>query len=124
MRSQSLSANNNLHIVWLSSTIFIAIGQIAIAVIISYTPSEGDRAIDYFEWLDMPLNLLLQTTFVALLFAIVMTWVYFIAYHANPVFIDYVTCIVITILGFGLFFLLRYIMHLVLLSRLRTTMLQ
>lgn len=114
---------SHIEVVWLASAILLALGQVTIVAVMSYAPDDVDKAIDYYEWVSFPLDWLLKLTFVSLLFAIAMTWFYFVALANNPSSIGYAISIVVTIIGIALFFLLDLIMHRVLMSRLRPAIL-
>ena len=107
-----------IEIVWLAAAIFFGLVQVGISVVASISPLTPDEAIDYLEWVLKPLTFLFDVSFLSLLFAVVMTWVY--ALTNGPSVVGIVMSSVVMLLAGVTFYAMRTLLTNVLLGRLRS----
>ena len=105
-----------LEISWLAVALFFVFPQVIVGIIISSTPSNLDDAIEYFEDVMLPLNGLLTISFFSLLFAIGITWYYFLNHYTVGM---YLLPSFITVIGTTMFILTNRIISKFMHSRLR-----
>ncbi len=105
-----------LEILWLVSALFFAFPQAIGAVVLSSFPQDLDKAIEYFESLLRPLNLLLGVSFISLFFAIGISWYYFVPSGTS---IIYIILLAITLIGIVVFFLSNLLFYRFVQNRLR-----
>lgn len=102
-----------LEISWLASALFFAFAQALGAVIIACSPSDLDKAIEYFEWVMKPLNSLLHVSFASLFFAIFFSWYYFVSDGM------YLAPSIISLIGIAVYILSNRLINRLVQSRLR-----
>ncbi len=105
-----------LEISWFAVALFFVFPQVIVGIIISSTPSGLDKAIEYFEDVMLSLNGLLTLSFISLLFAIGITWYYFLNHYT---FGMYLLPSFITVIGITMFILTNRIISRFMHSRLR-----
>lgn len=77
-------------------------------IVIACIPPDVDRAIDYYRWVKTPLNYMLGISWLPLLFAIIVSWVYF-SLQTKDIGAGYAVSSTITILGITIF-IMTYIL--------------
>ena len=109
-----------IEVVWLSTAVLLGLADGANFVLISCSPKEVDEFIEYFELVHYLLDWLLRLSFIMLLFAIIMTWLCFVALSSDSSALGYAISIEVTIIGLALYFVLDLLMHRTIQSRLRS----
>ena len=97
-----------LEISWISCALFFALAQAVMAVVVACSPRNADRAIPYYRWIRKPLEVMLNISFLPLLFAVIISWVYF-SLQTEYVVSGYTVSSIITVLGI-IFYIMSYIL--------------
>ena len=106
-----------INVVWLSSTIFFGLFQVVSVIMASMLPQATDDAIESLEWISGPLTFLTDLSYVALLFAVVMTWIYILSNDRSAV--GFSISIIISILSGATYYWTRRLISSMVISRFR-----
>lgn len=105
-----------LQIGWICAALFFGIGQALLGILVSFSPLETDKAIEYFEWAMRPLDYILKMSIASLLFAVVLTWAF--SAHENTA-VWYVISFIITVFAFTSYLLWKNLLYRIIQTRIR-----
>lgn len=105
-----------LEVAWISCALLFAMPQAVMAILVACSPPDADRAITYYKWVKKPLDNMLIVSCMPLIFAIIVSWVYF-SLQTEYIIGGYIVSAVITVLGFTIYMISYFLVRRTLLSR-------
>lgn len=106
-----------LEIIWIACGLLFGFTQAVFAIVLSSSPSNLDEAIDYLDWIIIPMVKVFDVGVLALIFAIIMTWVY--AFFNSERLVNFAIAVVLTLLSWLAHRQTRSMLKKLILSRMR-----